>query len=223
MSEWQNRYMQIIPSINVKSFEEAKELIKKAAEFAQWIHIDVGDGIFTPNVSWGSPAELAQFRISNFAFRNLKFEVHLMVKNPETRIKSWLEAGANRIILHLESIKNLEGALDICNQFNAELGIAIAPQFSISNFEFQVLGKIKFFQILAVKPGLAGQEFLPEALEKIKLLRQQRPSAIIEVDGGINLETARLAKQAGADIVVSASYIWDNADSKEAYKSLIVI
>lgn len=209
--------MQVIPSINAENFEQAKRLIEKAVKFLslnEWIHIDVGDGIFTPNQTWGNSADI------KFLEGYLpKFEIHLMVESPDAAVLPWLEAGAKRMILHVESIEDPDGLLELCKEFNTELGLAIPPETSIEELT-PFFNKINFYQILAVKPGLAGQEFKDLVLKKIKLLREKAPNAIIEVDGGINLETARQCKESGADILVSASYIWNSDNPEKAFQEL---
>ena len=210
--------MQVIPSINAQSFEEARVLIEKAEKFLSgdnlWIHIDVGDGIFTPNKGWGNPSEFKSLNV-----QSLKVEVHLMVEGPDAAVLPWLEAGVKRIIVHVESIEDPDALLGLCQEFEAELGLAISPDTKVEELK-SYFNKIRFYQVLAVSPGLAGQTFKPVVLGKIKFLRQNVPNAIIEVDGGINLETAESVKKAGADVVVSASYILNGRDPQKAYLEL---
>lgn len=209
--------MQVIPSINTLNFEEAKKLISKTAEFAGWIHIDVGDGIWTPNTTWGNPNEY--LNISIFKNKNIHSEVHLMIESPDAAVLPWLEAGVKRVIVHVESVEDPESLIEICKSFGGELGLAISPDTNIKELNVY-FNKVKFYQILAVTPGLAGQEFNKSVLEKIKFLRAAAPDAIIEIDGGINPETAKLVKKAGADIIVSANYIWNSKNPKKAYYEL---
>lgn len=210
--------MTIIPSINTPDFESAKELISKAVEFVDWIHIDVGDGIWTPNTTWASPQE---FKSLN-SLKSLKTEVHLMIENPDAAVLPWLEAGAKRIIVHVESVEDPDSLIEICKTFGGELGLAISPDTDIKELNVY-FNKVKFYQILAVTPGLAGQEFNQSVLEKIKFLRKEVPDAIIEVDGGINPETAKLVKKAGANIIVSANYIWNSEEPKVSYQKLLKV
>lgn len=213
--------MQVIPVINTISFEEAKRRIEQAAEFSSWIHIDVVDGQFAPNVTWGNPDELKALVASGQTLV-ANFEIHLMVENPEAVLKSWLEVGAKRIIVHLEAMQDPAYILETCKNYGAEAMIAINPETPTDNL-LPYLREFKYCQILAVSPGLAGQQFQKPVLEKIKFLRQKFPDVKIEVDGGINLETAKLAKDAGADIVASASYIFSNPYPQGAYEELMGI
>jgi ribulose-phosphate 3-epimerase len=190
-----------------------------------WIHIDVSDGKFTPVETWNNPAELN----SKFEIRNskLKMEVHLMVERPEKQITPWLEAGAKRIILHLEAIKKIsEGELtkmiEKISEAGAEVMLATNPDTPAEEL-IPYLDSIYQFQFLAVKPGFSGQEFDERIVEKVRFLRERSSDVVIEVDGGINVETAKLVRRAGADIIVSASYIFSNKDPLRAYKNLLEI
>lgn len=213
--------MQVIPSINVSNFEEVEELVNKAKKFLPrttgWLHFDIGDGAFSSIRTWDNVVEFKKLKLGL-----LKSEVHLMVEDPEVVAKSWLEAGANRLILHLEEVRNLEIVLDLCQQYKADLMLAINPETIVENL-LPYLDEIKYFQILGVTPGKAGQEFQKGVLEKIEFLREQAPSVKIEVDGGVDLETAKLIKVAGADTIVSATYVFNNINPKEAYNQLKAI
>ncbi|KKU85116.1 MAG: Ribulose-phosphate 3-epimerase [Parcubacteria group bacterium GW2011_GWA2_47_8b] len=213
--------MIVIPAINAPDFETAEKQIKKAAEFSDWVHIDVTDGAFSPAKIWGSPEELHSL-ISNFQFPifKLKFEVHLMVNNPEGVIDSWLRTGlVKRVIVHLEAMTDPVYILAKCEKYGAEAVLAIKPDTKAERLLAHE-SDFKSFQVLAVTPGWAGQKFGAEALDKIRLIKRQMPNAIIEVDGGINAETAKLAKDAGADIVISASYIFGSKDPKKSFEEL---
>jgi ribulose-phosphate 3-epimerase len=211
--------MIIIPAINETEFKEVKKKIKAAVDFgAEWVHLDVSDGKFTRNALWKNPADL---RESEFGSKEsgMKIEVHLMVQNPDEVLDEWLDAKVKRIIVHSESIKDIDVIKMKCVAFGVELVIAIKPDTPVEHL-FKYEGDASGFLILAVNPGLAGQKFKEDQLEKIKALRQKFPSAKIEVDGGVNLETALKIKEVGADILVSASYIWNNENPKEVYQQL---
>lgn len=221
--------MQVIPVINAPDFKAAEKFIKMASSFLPpvggWIHIDVGGGKFSSIKTWDKPEE---FLIIKSQWPQIKTEVHLMMVDPLNCFKAWLQAGAKRIIVHLETlpedykISSDRRLFDDFKKYNAELMLAIEPETSVEKL-FPYLDEIHYFQILAVKPGRAGQMFDLLVLEKIRLLRQKASNAKIEVDGGINPETAKLAKEAGADIVVSASYIFNSADPAAAYNNLETI
>jgi len=209
--------MQVIPVINCPNFKCAKNLTETAVQFRSgWVHIDVVDGNFAKNVTWGNPNELASIKA---AYPNINFEIHLMVEEPEEVIKAWFQGGAKRVIVHLETISNPDLLLDVADEHGGEVMLAIAPSTPV-DLLLPHTNSFRYFQILAVSPGPAGQKFKMEILEKIRFLRQMAPDAKIEVDGGITPETARLAKIAGADIVASASYIFGSKNPKQAYEEL---
>mgnify|MGYP001569099239 CR=1 FL=1 len=225
--------MRIIPAINCPDFECVKEKIEKAAEFFSsvdgWVQVDIADGKFTPHKTWNNPEE---FKILNLKFK-INVEVHLMVENPQEVVDDWIKAGAKRIFVHYEALaevgrKNPDtNASDILNfilekgrSADVEIGLAISPTTPIEEI-VSYFDKVKHIQILAVDPGLAGQKFQASSLDKIKFLKGNGfVDVVVEVDGGINLEIAKLCKEAGADILASASYIWNNKDSKAAFEEL---
>jgi ribulose-phosphate 3-epimerase len=218
--------MQIIPAINCQDFNCVKEKIQKAAEIGvKRAQIDIADGVFAPHKTWNNPREISNFKSQT---PDLNLEIHLMVENPLDVINDWIEAGVNRIIIHCEAIENskFKNQKSKLNLKNCEIGIAIKPKTSIEKLipYFAIIndGK-KFVQLLAVEPGLSGQKFQPQILDKIKFLKKNFPDVIIEIDGGINLETAKLCKQAGADILVAGSYIFGGSDPLAAYEKLAAV
>lgn len=211
--------MQVIPSINVPDLAAALARIQQARLFASWVHIDVGDGIFTPHVTWGNPLE---FAASRSQFLPLLAEVHLMLETPEDAVISWAEAGVKRVIVHTEADWNFERLQEVCANYSVELGLALAPETSVEEID-KYLTTIEFYQILGVIPGRPGQQFQDQMLTKVRSLRQEAPDVTIEVDGGMTLAVARLAKEAGADIAVSASYIFNHPDPAAAYRELAAI
>ncbi|MBI3046019.1 MAG: hypothetical protein HYY86_00530 [Candidatus Harrisonbacteria bacterium] len=206
--------MQVIPAINETDFKEVEKRIKTAQDFgAEWAHLDVSNGQFTRNQLWNNSKEL---QASSY---KLNFEVHLMVQNPDEVLDAWLDAKVKRAIVHLESVRDLDVMKMKCVAFGTELFLAIKPDTPVERL-FSYAGDASGFLILAVNPGLAGQKFKENQLEKIRALRQKFPDVKIEVDGGVNLENALKIKEVGADILVSASYIWGSKNPKEAYLKL---
>lgn len=210
--------MQVLPVINCLDFECVKSELVKIQSFhkdGEWITIDIADGRFTFHKTWNDPA----------AWRELapdyKLEVHLMVEDPEIFVGPWLAAGAKRLIIHIEALKPgiLENISAAVRGAGAELMLSSNPDTPPEKIR-PYLQATNYFQVLAVNPGLAGQKFLPVVLEKIKFLRREVPDAMIEVDGGMNPETAKMVKDAGADILAVASYILKSIDQKKAYEEL---
>ncbi len=212
--------MEIIPAINCHAKDNGcvKEKLEAASGFLKngdWLHLDIADGRFTFNKTWNDPTFWANLR------PKFKLEVHFMVENPEKYLSDWLAAGAERFIIHKETISE-NTARSIVNFLgNKRRGVMLASEPHTTTAElWPYLKHFSSFQVLAVNPGLAGQKFLPTVLRKIKFLRNFAPSAKIEVDGGINLETGKLAAAAGANVFVSASYIFGSANPKKAYENL---
>lgn len=211
--------MQIIPAINCPDFECVKEKLQQAAAFSGWVQIDIADGKFTEHETWNNAQQLREFRIKNEELR-INIEVHLMVEKPTEAMMPWM-AVANRIILHLEALSPTDFLMNPEDK-RFEIGLAINPATDVQKL-VPHLGHIAFVQILAVTPGKAGQKFDEGVLEKLTFLKKNYPDVIIEVDGGINLETAKLCKGSGADILVSASYIFESGDPERAYRELASI
>lgn len=218
--------MQIIPAINAATFEEVKIQLEKILTFlpkGNLIHLDIVDGIFAPNTTWGSPEELKKLINSSTHQLINYFELHLMVESPETVIDAWLRTGlVKRAIVHLEAMTDSVYILEKCKKFGVEAMLAINPDTEVERL-LAHKDDFQYMQILAVSPGLAGQSFKPEVLEKITFLKTHAPSVIMEVDGGINPETAKQCKEAGAELFVSASYILSNENPESAFKKLLEV
>lgn len=210
--------MTVIPVINCPNEECAREKIRIVSGFLReddWIHVDVADAVFTFHKTWGGPTEWANL--------GLKFnlEVHLMVEEPEKKIEDWIAAGAKRLIVHFETVSENSASriLDIARKKRVEVMLA-SNYYTTTVQLWPYLKPFSHFQVLAVEPGPAGQKFLPVVLQKIKFLRNVAPNANIEVDGGINPETAKKVKAAGANIITSDTYIFRSQNPKKAYKEL---
>lgn len=199
----------VLPVINSPDSKIVKEQIKKAAEFSDSFHLDVTDGKFTSYVNWADPE----------IFKGLNFEVHLMVEAPEKVVEEWLKTGAKRVIVHLQTITDFDFIIEVTEKYGSELMISIDPSVPVEE-ALVYLDKISSFHVLAVHPGPSGQEFQKEALTKIKFLREHSPNVKIEVDGGIDAETGKLAKEAGADILAAGDYIFGSDNPKHAYEEL---
>ena len=218
--------MNVIPVINCPDAACAgpkAATIKTFLEPGSFVHIDVEDGLFVARRTWNDP-----FASANL-FAPFLIEAHLMVTQPEEHADNWFTAGARRLIVPMDAVnpETLRELLDLAEAHRAEIMLSTMPGAdpeSIGPF-LKRFGseRLASFQVLAVPPGAAGQPFSAEAVGRIGFLRQAVPHATIEVDGGMNPETVRLVKAAGADTIVSSSYIFNAADPKKAYEELVRI
>ncbi len=205
--------IEVIPAINAEDFGEVKRRIKLVEPHVKRVHLDVADGTFTPNTIWHNPGDLLTLETSLFV------EVHLMIVDMDTRWQEWVLPEVNRIIFHLEAAHDPNFVLNKIKENKKEVGLAIRPETEWQRIE-PFCKKVDLVQTLAVPPGRAGQEFRLETLDKIKHLRKRHPKCIIEVDGGVNLETGKKCAAAGANILVSANYVFGSKDIKKAIDDL---
>jgi len=204
--------MIIAPSLLSMDFTKTlTQLDEIKQSHATWLHFDVMDGHFVPNLSFG-PDICKQIRLNSDLF----MDVHIMVSDPNTFSDVFIEAGADLITFHLEACKNDEEVIQIIDKIhakNVKVGISIKPSTNINEL-LPFLDKIDLVLIMSVNPGYGGQSFMLNALDKISLLRNtidtKKLNVLIEVDGGINHETAQLVLNAGADVLVAGSYIFKN-------------
>jgi ribulose-phosphate 3-epimerase len=209
--------MEVIPAINCEKEECVKMRFEIARSFScEWLHIDVSDGVFANSHTWNHP--------ETFLHAPAKLEVHLMVTNPEDVVEEWLKVGTKRIIVHAESFKNKKESvfldmLALCKRFGAELVLSINPETKIETL-FPYKDIVSSFQLLAVSPGLSGQEFDVAIISKIKMLREKIPGVIIEIDGGVNPIIAQQVADAGATRISVASYIFKSDNPAQAYTTL---
>ncbi len=205
--------VEIIPSINAKTFAEVEERIKKVEPYAKWCHIDVTDGVFSSHETWRNPKDLLNLETP------LNIEVHLMVSNPDEVIDDWLMPPVKRVIVHAEAIQNFDLIREKCRDRGIELGVAVNPETSAEAFE-PYIGKADVFLFLTVPPGPSGNPMHPNTMGKVASLRKSCPECIIEVDGGVNEETGAAAVKAGANLLAAGKYIFDSPDIQSVIISL---
>jgi ribulose-phosphate 3-epimerase len=192
---------------------------------AAWVEFDVSDGTFASTITWNEPAKLEEL-IKKEGLEDISIGVHCMVRDVKPTLAAWLQAGARRAIVHVEVFpkeKPQEFFYELermCTAAGAELGLSIAPETPVNEL-VPYLGETLFIQLLAVKPGPSGQKFDEGTFEKLEFLRDRAPEATIAIDGGVTPALARRLKEAGADIVVSASYIMSERDPHTAYRELL--
>jgi len=199
--------IKISPSILSADFSKLGSEIQNLEKAeADLIHIDVMDGHFVPNITIG-PEVIAKLR----KYTNLPFDVHLMISPVDNFIKSFADAGADIITIHPEATKNLLNSINKIKSLKKQVGISLNPETPVDKV-LSVLSSIDLVLIMSVNPGFGGQKFMSETLKKVKVLRKEIDSkklnTKIEIDGGINFETAKLAKEAGVDIIVSGTTVF---------------
>ena len=214
--------VEIAPSILSADFLHLEDEILKIKNLGcKYLHFDVMDGHFVNNISFGIPV----LKCIDHKF-GLINDVHLMIENPSIYIKGFIEAGADIITFHYEAMKSEEEIfklIDLIHSYNKLAGLSIKPKTPVSSIE-KFLTKLDLVLVMSVEPGFGGQEFIKESLEKIKLLKslkEMNKNFIIEVDGGINGNTAPSCIKAGADLLVSGSYLYKSKNIKEDYERLL--
>lgn len=209
----------VAPSILSANFAHLARDVKQVQDAgADWLHIDVMDGHFVPNLTIG-PLVVADLR----KVTGLFLDVHLMIARPENLIPAFHLAGADLITVHAEACTHLHRTVRMIKELGVKAGVAVNPATPLSHLEF-VLPEIDLALVMSVNPGFGGQEFITMAVEKIRRLRlmvsQQAPQVQIQVDGGINAQTGRMCVEAGADILVAGSYIFKSPDVAQAVRTL---
>lgn len=212
--------IEVIPAIIAKDFEELKEKIKRVEPYVEWVQFDVIDGKFANNHSWpctergkNNPEDLKQLET------NLKLEAHLLIKNPELAIDNWINSGVSRIVFHYSSTEKHQEIIKKVKKAGLEVGLAINPEIPIEVID-QYINQLDLVIVMTVNPGWSGQEFMEDMLDKIKKLREKYKDVNIEVDGGINLETAPKVIQAGANLLASGSAVFDSDDIEKTIQAL---
>ncbi|MBI4224794.1 MAG: hypothetical protein HY617_00530 [Candidatus Sungbacteria bacterium] len=211
----------IIPSINAPTFQEVQERIAKvepftvsgAEPYVSWCHLDVTDGVFSNHATWHDPADLLRLETK------LNVEVHLMVEKPEDIIDQWLVKQIKRVILHLETLADPDAMIRKCRDTGVQISFAIKPDTSVSLLG-PWLEKVDMIVLLRVQPGASGQQMQSEMLGEISYVRKACPGCIIEVDGGVTVDNAKRAVEAGASLLVAGAAIFSSHDIEKAVKEL---
>ncbi|EHQ91455.1 ribulose-phosphate 3-epimerase [Desulfosporosinus youngiae] len=211
--------IQMAPSILSADFSRLAEQVKLVEEAgAEVLHIDIMDGHFVPNLTFG-PALVKSIRDHS----RMRFDVHLMVEEPEKFIADFAAAGADHITFHLETTPHVHRVIQQIKERGMTAGIALNPATPLDGLKY-VLGDLDMVLLMTVNPGFGGQKFIPNVVPKIQVLQrhleQTQSSCLIEVDGGINMETAPVVAKAGAHILVAGAAVFAQPDPQQAVKNI---
>lgn len=185
---------------------------------ADWFHVDVMDGVFVPNISFGFPVVSA---IKKHATKPL--DVHLMIANPDQYIEEFKNAGADWLTVHYEACTHLHRTIQVIKANGMKAGVALNPHTSVDVLE-DILPELDLVLIMSVNPGFGGQKFIPHTLKKVarlkELINKTGSATLIEVDGGVNLETGKQLLEAGADALVAGSFVFNSPDPAKTIQDL---
>ena len=215
-----NSQVLIAPSILSADFSNLKDEIKKVEDSgADWIHIDVMDGVFVPNITIGAPVVKCIKAVTK-----LPLDVHLMIIEPDKHIKDFADAGANIITVHAEACKHLERTLSHIKELGCKAGVSFNPHTPVHALKY-VLEIVDLVLVMTVNPGFGGQKFISSVVPKISEVKKLFQEANltnkhIEVDGGINIQTAPIVRSAGANVLVSGNAIYSLKTQKEIQKTI---
>lgn len=212
--------IQIAPSILSADFGKLNADIATVEPYVDLLHVDIMDGHFVPNITMG-PVIVKSIQTK------LPIDLHLMIEHPEMYIEEFVKAATANglpkekvsVTVHQEACKHLHRVIQLIKSFGVKAAVSINPATPVEMIR-DVLGDLDMVLIMSVNPGFGGQKFIPVALEKIREIRKLKPDLDIEVDGGINAETAKQCIEAGANILVAGSYVFGAEDRKKAIESL---
>ena len=209
----------IAPSIlSANGAKLGEEIVAVEKAGADWIHVDVMDGHFVPNITMG-PAIIGALRKST----GLPFDVHLMIKNPDMYVESFAEGGADFITVHTEAANHLHRTVELIKKTGKKAGVSLNPATPLSQIE-EILPDIDLLLIMSVNPGFGGQKFIKSSLDKIRraasMMAKLPQKPLLEVDGGVNLTNIAAIAKAGADVLVAGAAVFGTADYAQTIAAL---
>jgi ribulose-phosphate 3-epimerase len=185
---------------------------------ADWLHIDVMDGVFVPNISFGFPVVQAMHKHAK-----KPLDVHLMIVNPDQYVEEFKKVGAEYLTVHFEACTHLHRTIQLIKSHGMKAGVALNPHTAVDVLS-EIINDLDLVLIMSVNPGFGGQKFIPQAVEKVrklkKLIQNSGSNALIEVDGGVNQETGKLLAEAGADALVAGSYVFNSENPHKTIEGL---
>jgi ribulose-phosphate 3-epimerase len=204
----------IAPSILSADFAKLGDEIRSVEDAgADWIHVDVMDGHFVPNITIGPLVVEAASSVTT-----LPLDVHLMIENPDRYISDFAKAGADLISVQVEACVHLDRTIQMIKEFDLRAGVVLNPSTPLSSIEW-IIEQVDLVTIMSVNPGFGGQDFIPNSLDKIRALRRmiqdQSLSILVEIDGGVNEKTIKNSSDAGVDVFVAGSAIFKSPDYKK--------
>lgn len=205
----------IAPSLLSADFRILQKEVESIEPYADWLQVDVMDGHFVPNLSFGAP-------VVKWIQTKLPLDIHLMVGNPADRLEEFLEIGASNVTFHAEVVESLSerrALIQAIRDGGASAGIAINPETPLSAAK-DVLSEVDLLLVMSVHPGFGGQEFIADVLKKVKAARAEYPDLMIQMDGGIDKSTASRCIEAGANNLVAGSFIFRSRNRARAIASL---
>ncbi len=207
----------ISPSILSADFADLKTDIKRVEPYVKWLHIDVMDGHFVPNISIGVPVVKSIRKATN-----LFLDTHLMIENPIKYVDAFCDAGSDLITFHYEATKeNTIKTIEKIKERNIKVGLSIKPKTTTEEIK-EYINLVDMVLVMTVEPGFGGQKFMEECAKKIPQIKKysKNPNLIIQIDGGINDKTAKICTDLGANSLVAGSYIYNSDDIKSAIEKL---